>query len=264
MKMLVIPDIHLKSWMFDDADKILRDKKADRAVVLGDIVDDFGCDGDCLSYERTLKRALKFQKDHPNTLWCKGNHDMAYLWSVPCSGTSRYNNVQDAAIKGLCALYDEAGRDNVAFVHKIDSVLFSHAGVSRMFVREHRGSAGYDNEDGVIKKINDLRRNDMWYDDSPIWLRPQACYAGFRINMYKPKKLLQVVGHSPMKRITQEGNMISCDTFSTYRDGTPYGNEEFCVLDTLTWDWQSVPSSRIGAIAAFAKYEQIENIFKKS
>ena len=41
MKVLVIPDIHLKPWIFDRAEKILKDGKADRAVCLMDIPDDW-------------------------------------------------------------------------------------------------------------------------------------------------------------------------------------------------------------------------------
>lgn len=194
---------------------------------------------------------------------------MAYLWAVPCSGTSRFLNVQDTAIKGLCDLYytneviDDDGpacNDNAAFVHRIDNVLFSHAGVSRMFVREHRGNAGYDNVEAVIRNINQLGMSSMWYDDSPIWLRPQKIYTSGVINMYKPKTFLQVVGHSPMKEITREGNLISCDTFSTYRNGIPYGNEAFCILDTKTHGWRSIPSSRLGMIRAYEKLGAGTNI----
>ena len=41
MKVLVIPDIHLKSWIFDKAEVILRQGKADRAVCLMDMPDDW-------------------------------------------------------------------------------------------------------------------------------------------------------------------------------------------------------------------------------
>lgn len=42
MRVLVIPDIHLKTWIFDCAEDILKDGKADRAVCLMDIPDDWG------------------------------------------------------------------------------------------------------------------------------------------------------------------------------------------------------------------------------
>ena len=41
MKVLVIPDVHLKPWMFEKAEKILKRKKAERAVCLMDLADDF-------------------------------------------------------------------------------------------------------------------------------------------------------------------------------------------------------------------------------
>ena len=71
----------------------------------------------------------------------------------------------------------------------------------------------------VYEVINRLGVRDMWDDLSPIWLRPQ--YNGWK--MYKADELLQVVGHTPVEKITRKGNVISCDVFSTYRDGTPIG-----------------------------------------
>lgn len=59
--------------------------------------------------------------------------------------------------------------------------------------------------------------------------------------MYKEDTILQVVGHTPVKELYQEGNIISCDVFSTSSDGiTPIGTQEFLLLDTKTWKWQGV------------------------
>ena len=44
---------------------------------------------------------------------------------------------------------------------------------------------------------------------------------------------MQVVGHTPVKRITQYGNLLTTDTFSTYSNGEPFGNEEMCWVDTV-------------------------------
>ena len=41
MKVLVIPDVHLKPWMFERADKIMEQGAAERAVCLMDIPDDW-------------------------------------------------------------------------------------------------------------------------------------------------------------------------------------------------------------------------------
>ena len=71
---------------------------------------------------------------------------------------------------------------------------------------------------------------------SPIWYRPQY-YEG---KMYKPRKLLQVVGHTPVEEITRKGNLISCDVFSTRSTGEPIGTQEFPVIDTDTWEYFGV------------------------
>ena len=46
MKVLVIPDCHLKPWMFAQADAIVKKGIADKAVCLMDLADDFGVHGD--------------------------------------------------------------------------------------------------------------------------------------------------------------------------------------------------------------------------
>ena len=52
MRVLVIPDIHLKTWIFD--------------------------------------RAITFAVDYPDTLWCYGNHDVSYPWGRIETGYSPY------------------------------------------------------------------------------------------------------------------------------------------------------------------------------
>ena len=71
---------------------------------------------------------------------------------------------------------------------------------------------------------------------SPIWYRPQY-YGG---ELYKSDTLLQVVGHTPVEKITREGNLISCDVFSTDRDRKPIGTQEYLIIDTLTWAHQGI------------------------
>lgn len=49
-----------------------------------------------------------------------------------------------------------------------------------------------------------------------------------------------MVGHTPVERISREWNVLSCDVFSTHRDGTPVGTEEFLVVDTESWEYEGV------------------------
>ena len=90
MKVLVIPDIHLKTWIFDRAENIMKDGKADRAVCLMDIPDDWGMEFQIELYRKTFDRAIAFAKAYPNTLWCYGNHDISYPWGELESGYSPY------------------------------------------------------------------------------------------------------------------------------------------------------------------------------
>ena len=90
--------------------------------------------------------------------------------------------------------------------------------------------------DAVIDTINGFGCGEMWQDPSPIWYRPQY-YKG---KMYKPRKLLQIAGHTPVEAIAKSGNLISCDVFSTYQDGKPIGTQEYLLLDTVSWEFEGV------------------------
>lgn len=235
MKVLVIPDVHLKLFMFDQAAELMKKSVAGRAVCLMDIPDDWGQELNIELYERTFDAAIEFAKAFPNTLWCYGNHDLSYLWHQLESGYSSMASytVQRKLLDLRMAVPEN---NSIQYVQMIDNVLFSHGGVLNYFVEENVSSEIYDDVDAVVAAINDLGRMRMWNDISPIWLRPQ--YGSF--NMYKSEDLLQVVGHTPMKEITRKGNVISCDVFSTYRDGEPIGTQEFLLLDTETWEYEGI------------------------
>lgn len=85
MKVLVIPDCHLKPWMFAQADTIMKKGIADKAVCLMDLADDFGVHDDA-QYLETYETAIAFAKEHPDTLWCYGNHDLSHIWGKPETG----------------------------------------------------------------------------------------------------------------------------------------------------------------------------------
>lgn len=64
MKLLVIPDIHLKTWIFDRAETILKAGKADRVVCLMDMPDDWDMEFQIERYKETFDRAITFAADH--------------------------------------------------------------------------------------------------------------------------------------------------------------------------------------------------------
>ena len=68
MKVLVIPDVHLKPWMFDRASKMMKAGKADRAVCLMDIPDDWNQELNLDLYMQTYDRAIRFEREYPDTM----------------------------------------------------------------------------------------------------------------------------------------------------------------------------------------------------
>ncbi len=59
MKVLVIPDVHLKPEIFDQAEEIMETTDCEGIVCLGDIVDDWGCMSDFEKYEETMDRLIR-------------------------------------------------------------------------------------------------------------------------------------------------------------------------------------------------------------
>jgi len=88
LKVLVIPDVHLKPWMFNRAFEIMKSGAAEKAVCLMDIPDDWGQEYNLGLYEETFDAAIRFQKAFSDTLWCYGNHDLSYEWLQYESGFS--------------------------------------------------------------------------------------------------------------------------------------------------------------------------------
>ena len=235
MKILVIPDVHLKPWMFERAKVILDTGAAEKAVCLMDIPDDWGQENNLGLYEDTFDAAIQFQKAYPDTLWCCGNHDLSYEWRLYEDGFSSL--ALPVVNEKMSALRRELpDRSQMAYIHRIDKVLFCHGGLSHAFVERYGPDIDYDNIDAVLEKINCFGRNEMWQEASPIWLRPQFDYE----KMYKETDVLQVVGHTPVDDIDRIGNVVTCDLFSTTSGGGPVGTEEFLLIDTATWEYEGI------------------------
>lgn len=235
MKILVIPDVHLKPWMFNRASDLLEMNIADKAVCLMDIADDWNQQYNLDLYVQTYDAAIRFAKDYPDTLWCYGNHDVCYIWNQRESG---YSKIAPWTVCEKLRILKEAlpDQNQLAFIHRIDDVLFLHGGLPDVFVREYIKASHYHDIDKVIETINTFDWQQLWHDDSPIWYRPPF----YRGKMYKPRKLLQVVGHTPVKEIYRENNVIVCDVFSTDDSGNAYGTQEFLLIDTVTWEFKGI------------------------
>ena len=76
----------------------------------------------------------------------------------------------------------------------------------------------------------------MWDDDSPIWARPQQD----EYHVPYPKRMYQVVGHTPVISPLLQGNLLTIDNFSTYPDGKPLGKQKFVIVDTETFSFKEI------------------------
>lgn len=235
MKALVIPDIHLKTWIFDRAESILKDGKADRAVCLMDIPDDWDMEFQVERYRETFDRAIAFAKDAPDTLWCYGNHDVSYPWGRLETGYSPYaERTVMSKLEELEHTLRNPGQ--IAFIHRIDKVLFSHGGFTTDFVmRLNEGLLDADIDD-VIVAVNDAPQDLLWNDESPLWLRPQYK----NVNAFRKDIYMQVVGHTPVEKVFEKDSIISTDVFSTYRDGRQIGESVMIVIDTETGKYEKI------------------------
>lgn len=229
MKVLVIPDIHLKTWIFDRAEDILKSNRADRAVCLMDMPDDWNMGFQIERYKEIFDRAIDFAAAYPDTLWCYGNHDVSYPWGRLETGYSPY--AERTVILKLEELKNSL-RDpaQINIMQRIDNVLFSHGGLTTEFVKWlDEDLLGADIDD-VIAAVNGASQDYLWNDESPLWLRPQnKTRETFRKEMYT-----QVVGHTPVEKIFEKDGIISTDVFSTYRDGTQIGESAMIVIDSKT------------------------------
>ena len=68
MKVLIIPDVHLKPFMFKQAAELMERGIAKRAVCLMDIPDDWNKQFDISLYEQTYDAAISFAKKYPDIL----------------------------------------------------------------------------------------------------------------------------------------------------------------------------------------------------
>lgn len=205
---------------------------ADTSVCLMDIPDDWGKQYMIEEYVKTFDAAIEFVKEYPNSLWCYGNHDLSYVWDEWETGFS--SAAKYTVRKKLTELEKTLAEGNLKYIQKIDNVIFCHGGLTKYFVEKYVPKSKYNDVSKVVDIINSLGHQEMWCDDSPIWYRPQY-YKG---KMYGPRKVLQVVGHTPIEKIYKYGNVISCDVFSTYQ-GRPIGTQEFLIIDTTTWEYET-------------------------
>lgn len=194
MKVLAVGDIHCKPEIVDKVKQAV--DAYDKIVFIGDYADDWGKTP--MDTINIWKKVKGFQDEYPNkVLTLIGNHDYAYIlgYNPHSGGFNPLTMLQLSSLENRPLL---KWLREMPVLTTIEDVMYSHAGVDK----------SWDGE---------LNNDSLWADNSPIWTRPSdSDYVG----------KLQVFGHTPSRtchRITE--NIWCIDTFSTYRDGSPIGDE---------------------------------------
>ncbi len=211
MKTIVLGDTHGRSnWKL----AVYQDKP-DRVIFIGDYFDSFDISG--VEQIANFKEIIKYKEDNPQVevILLIGNHDHHYFPEVGYTGTSGF---QRGIAPSITQVVDE-NRHHLQMAYGFDNYLFTHAGISPVFMDEVFGENDWSIENVVVDLNEMFRYKPRAFDfngfessgdnttQTPIWIRPRSLMAA---NKKHPKGLkkdyIQIVGHTEMKRIDLEGS----------------------------------------------------------
>ena len=177
MKTVVIGDIHGRSiWKL-----IVNMENPDRVIFIGDYFDSFDIKGteqldnflDIIEYKKTSGKEV---------ILLVGNHDHHYYPEIGDTGTSGYQSIFSYQISPVL----DANREHLQVTYQMDEFLFTHAGVSSVFMDEVFGVDGWKIET-LAEQLNEMfiyrpgvfsfNGLDPYGDDTyqtPLWIRPRS------------------------------------------------------------------------------------------
>ena len=176
-----------------------------------------------IDLQRNFQEIIDLKKQLPdNVILLYGNHDYEYLPGI-FEESSRYDFLNANKITELLT-------ENESLFHGIayaigERYIVTHAGITKPWVRRYLPEAIDYTPSKMAEAINTLWLNDKsafsfranaepfdFYgesiDHSPIWVRPISL--GY-CNIYKRTDVIQIVGHSKVKTITEDLNAIFVD-----------------------------------------------------
>lgn len=212
MKTIVLGDTHGRSnWKL----AIYQEEPIDRVIFIGDYFDSYDISG--VEQIDNFKNIIKYKENNPQVevVMLIGNHDHHYFPEIGYTGTSGY---QSGIAPSITQVIEE-NRYHLQIAYGFRDYLFTHAGVSPVFMDQVFGADGWSKE-SIVVDLNELFRYKPRafkfngfdpYGDSqtqtPIWIRPGSLMS---VNKKHKKGLkndyIQIVGHTHMKRIDLDGS----------------------------------------------------------
>lgn len=192
----------------------------DRVIFIGDYFDSFDISGveqiynfkEIIEYKETSFTNVGTDTQHKTeVIMLIGNHDHHYYPEIGDNGTSGY---QRGIAPNIIQVIDE-NRKHLQIAYQMDEFLFSHAGVSSVFMDEVFGVNGWQVET-LTDQLNEMfmyrpgvfsfNGLDPYGDDeyqTPIWIRPRSLMRANRNTLRT--RFIQVTGHTQVNKLDLAG-----------------------------------------------------------
>jgi len=204
MKTIVLGDTHGRSnWKL----AIYQEEPVDRVIFIGDYFDSYDLSG--VEQINNFKEIIRYKESNPQVevIMLIGNHDHHYFPEIGYTGTSGY---QSRIAPSITQVIDE-NRQHLQMAYQMDEFLFTHAGVSPVFMDEVFGNNGWQKEN-VAEDLNELFRYkprafefngfDAYGDNTTRSLMS----ANKKHDKGLKKDYIQIVGHTGMKKLDLKGS----------------------------------------------------------
>jgi hypothetical protein len=209
MKTIILGDTHGRSnWKL-----AVHQDKPDRVIFIGDYFDSFELSG--VEQIDNFKQIIQYKTDNPQVevVMLIGNHDYHYFPEIGYTGTSGY---QSKIAPSITQVIDE-NRYNLQMAYGFGEYLFTHAGVSPVFMDQVFGENDWSIENVVVDLNEMFRYKPKAFDfngfdstgdnttQTPIWIRPRSLMSANKKHSKGLKNnYIQIVGHTQMKRLSVE------------------------------------------------------------
>jgi hypothetical protein len=214
-KTIVIGDTHGRSnWKL-----AIHQEKPNRVIFIGDYFDSFELSG--VEQINNFKEIIDYKKSNPQVevILLIGNHDHHYFPEVGYTGTSGF---QTGIAPSIMQVVDE-NRHHLQMAYGFGEYLFTHAGVSPVFMDQVFGENDWSKENVVVDLNEMFRYKPRAFDfngfeatgdsttQTPIWIRPRSLKsANKKHSKGLNKDYIQIVGHTQMRRL----NLDESDKFT--------------------------------------------------
>ena len=200
-KTIILGDTHGRSfWKL-----AVNIENPDTVIFIGDYFDSFQINTEI--QVNNFLDIVEFKKTSGiETILLIGNHDHHYFPEIGYTGTSGYQQVGKFQIEPII----EANRERLQIAYQFDKYLFTHAGISQVFMDNVFGKGGWS-VDNVAEELNELFKYkphafeftgwDPYGNDeqqTPIWIRPGALMRANKKSELK-KKYIQIFGHTQIE-----------------------------------------------------------------